>query len=57
MMIKEEERIDKRDNFVKLNRDPQSHFAKDEKEEFDVDNQVKSTFYIIEKLLKQLEKN
>jgi hypothetical protein len=43
--------------FVKLNRDTQSHFAKDGKEEFDVDNQVKSTFYIIEKLLKQLENN
>ena len=43
--------------FVKLNRDPQSHFAKDGKEEFDVDNQVKSTFYIIEKILKQLENN
>ncbi len=43
--------------FVKSNRDPQSHFAKDGKEEFDVDNQVKSTFYIIEKLLKQLENN
>ena len=43
--------------YVKLNRDPQSHFAKNGKEEFDVDNQVKSTFYIIEKLLKQLEKN
>ena len=43
--------------FVKLNRDPQSHFAKDGKEEFDVYNQVKSTFYIIEKILKQLENN
>ena len=42
--------------FVKLNRDPQSHFAKDGKEEYEVNKQVKSTFYIIEKLLRQLEK-
>jgi len=42
--------------FVKLNRDPQSHFAKEGKEEFEVDKQVKTTFYIIEKVLKQLEK-
>lgn len=43
--------------FVKSNRDPQSHFAKDGKEEFHVDDQVKSTFYIIEKILIHLEKN
>ena len=43
--------------FVKSNRDPQSHFAKERKEEFDVDKQVKNTFYIIKNLLKQLEKN
>jgi hypothetical protein len=44
-------------SYVKLNRDPQSHFAKNGEDEFDVDNQVKSTFYIIEILLKQLEIN
>ena len=44
-------------SYVADNRDSQSHFAREDDKIYNVDEQVESTFYVVEVLLNQLEKN